>query len=202
MVSGREDDGTCRAIFNSGCIDELIQKVNESASAISQTQRGSAASFSCPSLIHSITTSSSSKCADQWHGTISTEFLSNNFSPDIAPRRCVPENSTGHPFFGWQKEANSKTDFRDYDQAIRTPHPVIVAMWLKVTDADLDDPKTDLPGWADTRLFCIPANNTRAGSRSLAVANRTANGRASRDGVGMVNLVIGFMVAVAVGMGL
>ena len=75
-------------------------------------------------------------------------------------------------------------------------------MWLKVTDADLDDPKTDLPGWADTRLFCIPANNTRAGSRSLAVANRTANGRASRDGVGMVNLVIGFMVAVAVGMGL
>lgn len=75
-------------------------------------------------------------------------------------------------------------------------------MWLKATDAELDDPKNDLPGWADTKLFCIPANNTRAGSRSLAVANRTATGFATRNGLELMGLMVGVATAMIFGMGL
>lgn len=204
MVAGRADDGTCSGIFNSGCISEIISKVNNSASMFSGTQRGSSAVFSCPQLIQSITTSSSSKCADQWHGSISTEFLPNDFSTTgMSSRRCVPKNETGHPFFGWAKEANSQTDYRDYDQAIRTPHPVIVAVWLKATDGELDDPKHDQKGWADTRLFCIPANNTRSGSRTLANANRSAHGAAVGNyEIKATSVFLGLVIALGFGMGL
>ena len=121
----------------------------------------------------------------------------------MSSRRCVPKNETGHPFFGWAKDANSQLDFRDYDQAVRTPHPVIVAVWLKATDNELDDPKNDPKGWADTRLFCIPANNTRAGSRTLAAANRSAQGGAgvTKD-LKVGSVLFGLVAAVGLGMGL
>ena len=175
MVAGREDDGTCSGILNDACISEIFSKVNTSASLISGRQKGSSASFSCPQLIKAITGSSSSKCHDQWSGSISTEFLPNDYSNGtVSPRRCVPQNSTGHPFFGWKKEANPNTDFTDYDQAIRTPHPVIVAVWLKAEEGSVDDEDDDEPRWAETKLFCIPANNTQPGSRNLTIANRAA----------------------------
>ena len=181
MVSGREDDGTCSGIFNNGCINEIFSKVNASAARFSGRQKGSTAAFSCPQLIKSITTSSSSKCHDQWYGSTSTEFLPNDFSTEaLSPRRCVPQNETGHPFFGWGKDPNPSTNFKDYDQAVRTPHPVIVAVWLKALPGTVDDEEDDEPGWADTRLFCIPANNTEPGSRNLTVVNRAAGGGAGR----------------------
>ena len=98
----------------------------------------------------------------------------------MSSRRCVPQNETGHPFFGFSKKPTERTNHKYYDQAIRTPHPVIVAVWLKATDDDLDDQENDQPGWADTRLFCIPANQTEPGSRNLTVANRAAGGAAGR----------------------
>lgn len=197
-VAGREDDGSCSGIFNSGCISEILSKVNASAAAFSGTQKGSAAAFSCPQLIQSITTSSSSKCASQWHGSTSTEFLANNFSTEgTSSRRCIPTNETGHPFFGWAKEPNPRADFSDYDQAIRTPHPMIVTVWLKATDHDLDDPKRDSPGWADTKLFCIPANNTVPGSRNLTVANRAAGGGGLRFSLQWGSLGAALGVAIA-----
>lgn len=81
----------------------------------------------------------------------------------------------------------------DYDQALRTPHPVIVAVWLKAVEGQVDDERDDEPRWADTRLFCIPANNTQPGSRNLTVANRAAGAAAGRrEPLSIAAMVMGF----------
>jgi hypothetical protein len=182
MVAGRKDDGTCHGVFSSGCISEILSKVNASAAAYSGTQTGSSSSFSCEALLESIIASSSSKCDDQFAGTMSAEFLPNDFSSPTSAR-CLPDNlgnsnASADAFFGWGKEATDLDNFTHYDQAIRTPHPVIVAVWLKATSGSTSEAeeaaKMREVGWADTRLFCVPANETTPGSRNLTVANRAA----------------------------
>ncbi|RDW78459.1 hypothetical protein BP5796_06311 [Coleophoma crateriformis] len=180
---GSSDDGSCSSVFGSSCVSEIISAVNSSAAGISSSASGSASSFSCPALLLGV----SQACQKLWAGTASTQFLVRNFTGNSNPR--CPANETVNPgdsdsthnaFFGWSTfdEDVGATNFTSYDAAIQYPTPLIVAAWLKATTNT-----SGAGGWADTRLLCVTANQSLAGSRNVTQAQQS--GAVGREGVGL-----------------
>ncbi|RDW84687.1 hypothetical protein BP6252_02277 [Coleophoma cylindrospora] len=188
---GSTDDGTCSSVFSSSCVSEIISAVNASAASLSSTASGSASGFSCPSLLRGV----SQDCQKLWTGSVSTQFLVRNFTGNSNPR--CPANETVNPgdsdsvhsaFFGWSSYNDDvgATNFTSYDAAIEYPTPLIVAAWLKATtNSSTSGPvMSGANGWADTRLLCVTANQSVAGSRNVTQA-RQESGAVGREGVGL-----------------
>jgi hypothetical protein len=110
-----------------------------------------------------------------WTGSIGSRFLSGNFTGPTSPPVCSDptnpgnSNETNRAFFAWGDIASTAPDnFTIYDEAIKTPLPLIVATWLKDSGSQGEEGN----GWADTKLMCIPGNVTEPGSRTLAEATK------------------------------
>jgi hypothetical protein len=124
-------------------------------------------------------TSTSSKCFNQWQGWVATQFLPQNFTGDTYPYypNCKSDNPGASNAtdlllaFGDGGQIGA-SNFTVYDRYIRIPQPVFVAVWLKATFS------TELSHnpWSDSRIMCIPANNTTPGSRTVAEADKAALG--------------------------
>jgi hypothetical protein len=110
-----------------------------------------------------------------WTGSIGSRFLPGNFTGPTSPAVCSDptnpgnSNETNRAFFAWGDIASTALDnFTIYDEAIKTPLPLIVATWLKESGIQEEGGN----GWADTKLMCIPGNVTEPGSRTLAEATK------------------------------
>ena len=108
-------------------------------------------------------------------GSIGSRFLPGNFTGPTSPPVCSDptnpgnSNETNPAFFSWGDIASTAPDnFTIYDEAIKTPLPLIVATWLKDSGSQGEEGN----GWADTKLMCIPGNVTEPGSRTLAEATK------------------------------
>jgi hypothetical protein len=123
-----------------------------------------------------------------------------SFFPATSPPVCSgptnPGNSneTNRAFFVWVDIASTTPDnFTIYDEAIKTPLPLIVATWLKDSVSQGEEGN----GWADTKLMCIPENVTEPGSRTLAEATK---GGAIR--LGPLSGQLGWVVGLSLVLGL
>jgi hypothetical protein len=130
-------------------------------------------------------TTSSSKCFNQWQGWGATPFLPQNFTGDTYPYypNCTSDNpgasnaTNSLLAFGLERQIGAN-NFTVYDRYIRIPQPVFVAVWLKATNNASLGFSTELwqDRWSDSRIMCIPANNTTPGSRTVAEADKAALG--------------------------
>ncbi|CZS95532.1 hypothetical protein WAI453_011412 [Rhynchosporium graminicola] len=207
---GNGDDGTCSSVFTSACRAHILQIVTQNAEALSARSSGSRQDFSCPSLFGSSgsLTSDDSPCKDIIAGTVSSQFLSSNFTDggNTLEPGCPlvnPGNSTleDEPFFSWQGASTESGNFTLYNRAVLNALPVLMVGWLKETDD-----KTAQSGavgggetrWTDARLMCVSANQTRPGSRDLAEVERASGagkivGKWTVSGAVVMGLVVGLL---------
>jgi len=202
--AGEKDNGSCTSVLTPDCVNEILTNIQQSAQAIYLTTTGSAESYTCPQLMDTVGDSKDSKCYQQWGGSVSSRFLTNNFTGPTYPYCLNPtnpgqSNAENQSFFSWGTgSTKGLTNYSNYDPTIRIPQPLIVATWLKaVTNSNtVDQPAQG--NWADTRLLCIPGNVTTPGSRNITEADKAA-GAAK---IGSLNSQMAFVVALTVGLGL
>ena len=184
---GNSENGTCNTILSSSCRAHLLDTVTKNAASLSGQARGSRSDFSCPTLFGSGgSLTSEGPCEDQWSGTVSSQFLPNNFTD----RRNTLEpgcpltnvgNSTveDEPFFAWLQESTDSDNYTLYDRAVLNALPVLTVAWLKSTSNETGQQiivnGNDAGGWSDARLMCITANDTQPGSRNLTQVEHDEN---------------------------
>ncbi|KAF8850976.1 hypothetical protein BDZ45DRAFT_696273 [Acephala macrosclerotiorum] len=67
---------------------------------------------------------------------------------------------------GWMSFGTEEGNYTVYDTALRIPTPMIVTTWAKTGNS----------GWADTKVMCVPANQTiTAGSRDVDDSGASAS---------------------------
>ncbi|KAE8441687.1 hypothetical protein EG329_004560 [Mollisiaceae sp. DMI_Dod_QoI] len=180
-ANGIHDDGTCSSVLDPDCLAELITNINATAAKISGTSNATDPE-SCSSLQTVMSNmdniDSTSKCSSHWSSPIFT-FLSDPGSaylPNSDPACSMVDvnaNSTAIFKNGWTSFGQAEGDYLGYDAALRVPTPMIVAVWSK--------PGITI-GWADTKVMCVPGNQTiAAGSRDVdaAVASTTTSSSAT-----------------------
>ncbi|PVH87112.1 hypothetical protein DL98DRAFT_637796 [Cadophora sp. DSE1049] len=184
---GSSENGTCNTILSSECRAHLLETVISNAATLSGRASGSRNGFSCPTLFGaggSLT--SGGPCEDQWAGTVSSQFLSNNFtnSRNTLEPGC-PLTNVGNstlddePFFSWLQSSTQSDNYTLYDRAVLNALPVLTVAWLKATGNETEQHVVvngGERGWLDARLVCISANDTQPGSRNLTQVEHDENG--------------------------
>ncbi|KAH7319473.1 hypothetical protein BKA65DRAFT_599527 [Rhexocercosporidium sp. MPI-PUGE-AT-0058] len=206
---GNTENGTCNTIFTSECRTHILQTVTTNAASISARASGSRNGFSCPSLFGTSLTGDDSPCEDQWSGTVSSQFLPNNFTDrrnTLEPGCSISNvgNSTleDEPFFSWQKESTEAGNFTIYDRAVLNALPVLTVAWLKSTSNETAQSVTvgdGMQGWTGAQLMCITANETQLGSRNLTQVERDSEavkivGNWAVVGVVGLSIVVGLVL--------
>ncbi|KAG4430763.1 hypothetical protein IFR05_013748 [Cadophora sp. M221] len=181
---GNTENGTCNTIFTSACRAHILSTITSNAASISNRASGSRNGFSCPSLFGSglSLTGDGSPCEDQWTGTISSQFLPNNFTdrrnrlePGCPLTNVGNATLEDEPFFSWQEGGTEVGDFTMYDRAVLNALPVLTVAWLKSTENGTVGNVVvgdGMAGWTGVELMCISANETQAGSRNLTQVER------------------------------
>ncbi len=205
LKAAEKETGNCSATLTDVCVKDIMSTVQRNAAQLSSTDGASANSFRCDTLLDDINlmriSNTSSPCYGLWSETVSTQFLHNNFTtPTPVCSNSDPNfnigstNATESGFFAWSADRQTKSgNFTYYDNAIRSPLPLIVATWAKT------GVEVGATGWQDTRVMCIPpANTTMSGSRTLAEADKDAGvnaaGRMSTGFGGLVVVGLGMLV--------
>lgn len=176
-VSGKTDDGTCSSTLSKKCIASLVAFVNSSSSAMSLlSSKSQSKEPDRPCSVSGF----SSDCEKEfgirhWHS-----FLAPNFTTPVeAHDNCTRVNpgdsdAMNRAFTGLQYDIEPLPfdNFTYYDEALRTPQPVLTTYWLKGGSESHNSAGNHGEGWADTKLFCINTNNTEPGSRTLDDAKK------------------------------
>jgi hypothetical protein len=183
-VTGKTDDGTCSSTLSKKCISSLIQNINASASAMSLLSSKSqpdewSSNYPCAMLSSPFI---SAGCEKEFGVTHYAPFLAPNFTTPVVPRNnCTSVNpgdsdATNRAFPSLQYDVKDIPfdNYTYYDEAIRTPQPVITTYWLKGGSEDQNSAGNYGAGWADTKLFCINTNNAQPGSRTLDEAKKAS----------------------------
>ncbi|CZR52858.1 uncharacterized protein PAC_02735 [Phialocephala subalpina] len=175
-ANGIYDDGTCSSVLDPDCLAELITTINSTASSISRSTNATEEA-SCLSLQQKMRDiddrDSGSKCSSHW-GILDYTFLSapkSAYFPTSDPACTTVDvntaNSTAIFQDSWTSFGAEEGNYTAYDTALRVPTPMIVTTWAKSGNS----------GWADTKIMCVPANQTiTAGSRDVDAASASASG--------------------------
>jgi len=186
------DDGSCSSIIDSKCLTAVQTGLHQGAAEQSGRPFAGASDL-CSQILTSLI-GKGDPCENLWGGLASAQFLPTGFT---APTQNMSyqdvEGNVTNPIFGWGAEdATASDNFTVYDKYIRIPQPVFAAVWLKPTSNSSSysystDPAQQL--WSDTRVMCIPANNTTPGSRNITAADKAATGAASRAEISLFGVI-------------
>lgn len=170
LYDSTHDNGDCTATFGSACVAEIISTANSSASAISGPGAGgldqcgqilshiTSLSLDLTSACHKLTTGGASSGLTVPNITAS-EIISSS-CPVVNPGNS---NATSNAFFSLMDSVKGNNNFSLYDKELVTPFPLLVTGWSSKGSKSSG-------GWADTRLLCIPRNQTISeGSRNVGV---------------------------------
>ncbi|KUJ06476.1 uncharacterized protein LY89DRAFT_769357 [Mollisia scopiformis] len=206
------DNGDCTAAFTAACVAEIIAKANSSSSSISGTS--TSADTQCSALlsqISSLSQDSTSTCKGLIAGGGSSGLTVPNVTAAESQTSCPiidpgNSNATSGAFFTLGDIVQGKDNFETYDTDLETPLPLLVTAWL----FDRNAGTSGGGAWADTRLMCIPRNQTISkGSRDVG-GTAAASGGTSGTGKpsmgareSVVNLgLLAFVVLAGIGFGI
>ncbi|CZR52856.1 uncharacterized protein PAC_02733 [Phialocephala subalpina] len=176
------DSGDCVATFGSACLAEILSAANSSAQANSGTSN-----YECGNVLSTISAlgiSLTSACNGLFYGGSSSGLTVNSSAPSVSPCNYTNpgnSNATNRAFFSWIESEKGKDNFTIYDRDLETPWVLLVSAWGSKGHGAL----LGQAGWADTRLLCIPRNQTISeGSRNTFVELGSGTSTSTASGTG------------------